>query len=162
MTKHIPLTKGKFAIVDDGDYEAIKRFKWRITGNGRKVYAVRSKRIGFLRRKNEYLHRVIMNAQDGEQIDHIDGNGLNCTRTNMRKATHSENLRNRGAPKDNTSGYKGVSFRLGRWRAQIVVNDKQIYLGTFDTPEQAAKAYNEAAVKHHGKFAHINDLSGRE
>jgi len=161
MTKQIPLTQGKFAIVDDEDYERVSKFKWRAHRGHTTWYGARTRGVIF-GRTNILLHRFIMDTPPGKQVDHIDGDGLNCTRKNMRECLPKENARNLRTPKNSTTGYKGVSKRIRGWRAQIVVNDKQIYLGTFDSPESAAKAYNEAAKKYHGDFARLNDLSGRE
>jgi len=87
------------------------------------------------------------------QIDHIDGDKSNNRISNLRLATHEQNLYNQKVNSTNTSGYKGVVQYYSRWRAYICINYKRINLGTFDTPEEAHKAYCEAADKHHGKFA---------
>jgi len=94
-----------------------------------------------------------------EQVDHIDRDPLNNRRENLRLATAGENMRNLLKHTDNTSGFKGVSFRTdrGKWLAKIAVNRKQIHLGYFDTPEAAATAYDTAALVLHGTFACVND-----
>jgi hypothetical protein len=107
-----------------------------------------------------YLHRAIMARVMGrklekqEQVDHIDMNGLNNCRSNLRIATKAENMRNTGKSKRNTSGFKGVS-KNGKhgYMAKITQGDKQIYLGTFKTPEAASEAYIAAAKKLFGEFA---------
>jgi hypothetical protein len=106
------------------------------------------------------MHRVIIGAKLGELVDHVDGNGINNTRQNLRKATNSQNLINR-KNLSNTSGYKGVSYDRGHyrnkpWRAQIKINYKSKTLGYFSTPEEAADAYKVASINYFGEFARTN------
>lgn len=98
----------------------------------------------------------------GEFPDHINGNGLDNRRENLRLATRSQNSINRGKQSNNKSGYKGVSWnkRDKRWTAQITINKHIINLGGFDTPEQAYEAYKEAAKQYHGTFANLGDGKG--
>lgn len=93
-------------------------------------------------------------------LDHIDGNGLNNHPDNLREATHTENMQNRRKHRNNTSGYKGVSWirRYGKWQATISVNGKNINLGRFDCKVEAARAYNQAAIQHYGDRAELNKL----
>ena len=105
-------------------------------------------------------HRIIFLMHRGylpEQIDHIDGNGLNNDIENLRAATRSQNGSNRGAQKNNTSGFKGVSWhkKAQKWQAQIIADRKHRYLGYFDTPEAAHEAYKAAAIKLHKEFANF-------
>jgi hypothetical protein len=103
------------------------------------------------------MHRLISGTPAGMETDHIDGDGLNNRRSNLRFATTSENQRNRVASANNTSGgRKGVNFHRysGRWRASIQLNGKRRHLGYFDTPDQAHAAYCESAVRLHGDFVH--------
>lgn len=97
-----------------------------------------------------------MNCPNDMEIDHIDGNGLNNQKENLRICTRSENMRNRDKQADNLSGYKGVYKKDNRYRAQITVEGKQIYLGSYQNIEDAVKAYNEASIKYHGKFSKTN------
>ena len=99
-----------------------------------------------------------MNAPPGVQIDHRDGNGLNCSRDNLRLCTNQNNRRNSRKGNRNTSGFKGVSFfkRDQNWRAYIMLDARQIHLGYFKTSEEAARAYDNAAKELFGEFASPN------
>jgi len=169
--KKIPLSQGFEAIVDDGDYELVSKFKWSLVKAGGKMYARRiayttPKLLG--RGKNIYLHRFILKPEGNLQIDHIDGNGLNNTRANIRVCTRAENLRNRRVTPNILKGLpKGVSyFRDGLkkpWIARIStksINQKSKHLGYFETAEEAAKAYNDAAILLYGEFAYLNERTG--
>ena len=110
------------------------------------------------------MHRLILDAPDGAQVDHIDHDSLNNQRSNLRLCTCSENQRNRrGRPKNNTSGYIGVAWyrRCGRWGSQIWVNGKDHWLGLFDDPAEAARVRDAAAKRLHGEFATLNFEEGR-
>lgn len=110
-----------------------------------------------------FLHRLIMNPQKGMEVDHMDGNGLNNSRQNLRICSREENGRNRKLSSLNTSGFHGVCFtktekRRKRWLAVIRAKGKKITLGRFHTKEEAAFVYNQAAKKYHGEFATLNKL----
>ncbi len=154
--KLIPLTQGKFAMVDDKDFEWLNQWKWYAHRQNTFFYV----RRGINSRIKILMHRIILNIQDGLFVDHIDRNTLNNQRSNLRACTNSENQMNTIKPKNNTSGYKGVIFyKHGRlWAAQIKVNKKQIYIGCFKNKLEAAKAYNIAALKYHGEFAYLNSF----
>lgn len=109
-------------------------------------------------KKQSYLHRLIMNASGSVQVDHINGDGTDNRRNNLRIATPSQNMANTGKHSHNKSGYKGVSKRKDRdkWRAQITKDRKVYWLGDFDNEVDAAIAYDVAASKHHGDFAYLN------
>lgn len=159
----IQLTKGYFAQVDDEDFEALNKFEWRLSNPNRSMYAVRDdyskiKRGGNGKTKIVLMHREIMGDIGGQIIDHIDGNGLNCQKSNLRIANRSQNGANRKSSKSSTSKYLGVSLCKDsrKWRAQITYNKKTISLGRFIMEIDAAKKYNEAAIMYHGEFANIN------
>lgn len=165
MTIAIPLTKGYTAIVDDEDND-LADLTWRAlvtTKNKTLVYATR---WAYQSRKDkvyvsQFLHRTILERmigrplKKGEICDAIDGDGLNCRRSNLRLADRTTDNRNKRLPSNNTSGYKGVSYNKerGAWKAYIMVGRTTIHLGYFDTAELAHKAYCEAAKEHFGEFA---------
>lgn len=153
--KGIPLNRGYFALVDDEDYERVMQFKWSYRISRGHVYACRMDYASSGERTSVPLHRFIVGASKGVFVDHIDGDTLNCRRYNLRQCSNAENLRNRGAQKNNKSGYKGVCWANGiqKWMAQIKVNRKTIHLGNFDDVLEAAQAYRAAAIKYHGEFA---------
>lgn len=101
------------------------------------------------------LHRFVMNAQPGQLVDHANQNKLDARRANLRITDRSGNAMNAGKKRHNTSGFKGVYLckQTGRWRAEIRAHGRVIKLGRFKTPEEAAHAYDAAAIKHHGEFA---------
>ena len=154
----IPLTQGKFAIIDDVDYESVNRFKWYLNSPG---YARTGVSLGYINGKEKkskmVLHRLIMRPPKGMQVDHINHNTLDCRRANMRICTNQENARNQAKYKG-TSIFKGVYFnkRDVKWRAQIGYNGNQIHLGNFDNEEDGARAYDTAAKKLFGEFANCN------
>ena len=102
------------------------------------------------------LHREILGATQGQIVDHVNGNGLDCRRANLRICSHAENMRNRRMHKNNRSGQKGVWKNGGRYVATIHANNVKHYLGTFKTAEEAGRAYSIAAVRLHGEFARTN------
>lgn len=156
MAKEILLTQGKVAIVDDADFEWLNQWKWMYHYTG---YAVRSTYDRLTKKKgNIRMHRTILSAPPDKDVDHIDGDGLNNQRHNLRLATPSQNLANHKRKKHNTSGYTGVSWdkKRQKWRAYIGIDGKWKYLGRFDSKLAAAKAYDQAAVAYFGPFAKLN------
>jgi hypothetical protein len=150
--RFIPLTKGKVAIVDAADYDWLSSFTWFTSEKPGGVYACRH-----VKRKNVLMHRMIMNPPAGKFVDHIDRNGLNNRRCNLRICTFAENIHNtKGRGK--TSRYKGVSLtkKEKKWISSIRYNDKFYYLGYFDDEIEAAKAYDKMAKKLFGEFAYLN------
>lgn len=159
--KKIPLTKGKFALVDDEDYDQLIMLDWccQSSNNGhyRAVTRPDSKKRAIK------MHRFILNAPPGLVVDHINGNPLDNRRCNLRLATQLQNTHNRNKSTNNTSGYKGVwkrcDGRAKKWTAEIKVAGVKHFLGGFFTPEEAAKAYNIAALKFHKEFAQLNVIT---
>jgi hypothetical protein len=158
VMKQIQLTQGKQALVDDADYPTLNRVKWYALAKGPQTYAVHSHyEDGKKAPTRWFMHRVILQLKKGQIGDHINGNGLDNRRRNLRKATRMQNAQNRRNNRNNTSGYKGVYWfpSTGRWRARIQINNRQISLGIFDTPEEAATMYQLIALAHFGDFARI-------
>lgn len=141
-------------MVDDEDYNYLNQFNWQVDKNS----CVSTHTNSLL--DSRLIHRVIMKPPVGVEIDHIDGNRLNNQKSNLRFATSSQNKINRGARKDNCSGYKGVSWhkQRNRWTARIMVNGKYKHLGLFTDILEAAKAYNHNAFKHYGEYAWLNKI----
>lgn len=155
----INLTQGKTALIDDEDFESLSKFKWHAYKNRNKWYAKRAlpKNGKHDKQHGVKMHRVILNVSDSKtQVDHINGNGLDNRKENLRPATIAQNTQNRDRTVKNKSGYKGVRQRGKKWTATIAWNGKQYYIGTFKTKEEAAKAYDTAALKIFGEFARLN------
>lgn len=160
MAKEIQLTQGKVAIVDDDMYEYLNQWKWHVNKQGNTYYVIRNKCTLLKKRVYESMHRLIMKPDKGFVIDHLDGNGLNNQRNNLRICTVSQNSMNRNKTVKNKSGFKGVIWweRNSTWKAEIRHNKKKIYLGYYKNIIDAARAYNEAALKYHGEFANLNNI----
>ena len=160
MSKEISLSRGKFALVDDADYEWLSQWKWCCSVNG---YAVRRANSG----GSVYMHRAITDCPCGMYVDHVNHDTLDNRRTNLRVATPTQNHGNslpRGRRTSlpehvRTSIFKGVVMRMERWQAQVYVHGTTIRLGRFLTQRAAAAAYNEAASRYFGEYAFLNDLS---
>lgn len=154
--KHIPLTRGYEAVVDDADYEAIMAAgPWRANVQAHNVYALREIPRTDGRWSTQYLHRFLTGWT---LTDHRDHDGLNNRRENLRPATRTQNNANQRLRRDSSSGFKGVTWhkRADRWEAQIKSGRRKIYLGLFDSIEEAAHAYDVAARELFGEFAHLN------
>ena len=158
--RKIPLTRGKFAIVDPEDYPRLAKYKWHLAKSPYGSYAVRWKRIKAKNtRKRIWMHREIIHVPANLLCDHINRDSLDNRKANLRPATVSQNLCNRSKTKSKTrSKYKGLEWdRIQRkWKARIQVNNKKIYLGSFTSETAAAKAYDSAAKKYHREFANLN------
>ncbi len=153
--KVIPLTKGNWTFVDDEDYEYLRQWRWHVTAHGYAARSISEKNPHEGKTKGELLmHRLLLNAQHKQEVDHRDLDKLNNQRYNIRLCTSKENKMNRPKLKNNTSGFKGVYLRkrTGTFIAAISINSKLVHLGTFRTAEAAAKAYQDEAKKHHGDF----------
>ena len=158
--RRIPLTQGKYAIVDPDDYERLSRHKWHLQRKRQTLYAVRQAK-GHERTNGQivWMHRSILPPPEGMCVDHINNNGLDNRKANLRLATPAQNARNRRKTAVKTSSkYKGVSYHAGqrKWCASIRVNGQYKYFGLFQNEIEAAKAYDEAARKHHKEFAVLN------
>lgn len=151
--KLISLTRGKFTQVDDDMFDYLNKWKWYCNTHN---YAVRYDSGGHKTRKKIHMHRLVINAPEGIQVDHIDQDPLNNQRENLRLCTSSQNSRNCHLPKTNTSGYRGIHKCKGKWLTNIRINGTQTYLGSFETSEDAAKAYDKKAREVDGKFAGTN------
>jgi len=159
-SKAIPLTQGKFAIVDESDYEWLNQWKWCVCRNG---YAKRNKYYkiskGAYKSKTIRMHRLIMSVEGSLQVDHIDGNKLNNLRNNLRICTLAQNNRNCGS-RVKGKKYKGVSWSKSakKWHARIRSENINYHLGFFENEIDAVMAYNKAAKNLHGAFAWINNV----
>lgn len=158
----IPLTKGFIAIVDPEDYARTSAFSWHAKPSGNTVYARRNITISPSCQIRELLHRFILGVTDPAiDVDHRDGDGLNNRRSNLRTCNPGQNGFNRRKLAPASSEFKGVSFvkRTNTWIARLGPGGC-IYLGKFNTEEDAARAYNAAAIKHFGAFARLNPIEG--
>lgn len=151
------LPDGSGFIYDYNDFPNVSSHKWIIDANGypRTALGSNDQRGMYL-----YLHQLLLNPPEGMVVDHIDGNQLNNCRKNLRICSRTQNVRNSELSKNNTSGYKGVSFDKARqkWQAKITVCRKPIYLGRYDTVQEAADAYDEAALMYFGEYARTNKM----
>jgi len=150
----IALPNGLETIIDSEDYNLVKTLRWHLTGWGYVQWS--NKRMG----KFILLHRLIMNAPIGMEVDHINQNKLDNRRCNLRVVTRQQNECNKPIGCTNTSGYKGVSYhnRDRVWRAKIRDNGREIYIGAYKTPVDAAIAYNKKAIEINGEYAFLNNV----
>lgn len=146
----IELTTGGAAMIDEEDFPMLASFHWSLHSDG---YAVAS-------RGRNLMHRMILNAPTGMDVDHINRNRLDNRKVNLRLVSRSENMRNAGPHADNKSGYRGVSWfaRDSKWKAQISIAGKNRHIGYFKTKEEAALAYNRAAKENFGNVAMLNNV----
>jgi hypothetical protein len=151
MSKEIKLNHGKVAIVDDLDYALLSQYKWKANGGYNTWYAYRCEG-----NKTIAMHREILCASKGVQVDHANGNGLDNRRINIRLCTQSQNNANIGKTSRNQSGFKGVTKSHRKWVASLSKDGHKILIGSFNTKQEAAQAYDEAARKYHGEFAKTN------
>lgn len=164
MTATLDVGRGQTALVDDDDFARVSMWKWHATPalskTGEQIgwYAKRCARAGE-RGTSIYLHRVIVGAQRGQMVDHANGDGLDNRRSNLRICSPSQNNSNRVARRGR-SGFRGVYARsdIGpeKWEAKLQVQGANHWVGIFDCPTEAARAYDEAARKQHGVFAVLN------
>jgi len=162
-TPHYPNT---FTQVDDSDFEWLNQWKWYPDKGAKTLYCkrnapVKNQKVRQIRIK---MHRIILAAPDGMMVDHKDGNGLNNQRENLRLCTASQNCCNRKRSPVSHRRFKGVHYlkSKGYYIVRISINKKKTNFGTFKNEEDAAAAYNEAAIKHHGEFAKLNVIPPEE
>ena len=150
MSKQIILTQDYSTIVDDDLFDWLNQWKWYAKVDRKTVYAAREP-AG----KEILMHKLLLPCEPPLEIDHKDRNGLNNQLNNLRVATPTQNRVN-SFYKNNTSGYKGVYKNTGRWEAQIRCGSKTLYIGRFDSPEEAARIYDKKAREIYGEFAALN------
>jgi hypothetical protein len=154
LMKLIPLTQGLFAMVDDEDYQEVIKSKWQAWKSQQTYYATRRPKG----KETSRMHRLIMGDIKNITYDHIDGNGLNNQKSNLRVATCMQNNQNRGKKINSKSKYKGVSWKQKeeKWYARAGGDKNRYSLGFYDTEEAAAKAYDKKAKELFGEFARLN------
>lgn len=159
---YVPLTRGYEAVIDAADVPLVSGVNWyaKVYRRGDRsvwnVYAAsKERRLG--KQSVRYMHRIIAGTPPSAQTDHIDGNGINNRRSNLRDATPSQNMHNQRISAANTSGAKGVYFNkaTGKWQAQIHLGGKKHYLGRFSSVAEAAAAYSSASTHFHGEFGRL-------
>jgi len=160
----IKLNKGYEVLVDDDDYIILNRYHWNTSWYKCTSGIYLAGVVGWISeiKKNVLMHRFILNIANGDKlcVDHIDGNVLNNQKLNLRICNRSQNLANQKKQKSNTSGYKGVSYINGnkKFKAAISFKNKDIFIGYFNNPLDAAVAYNNAAIKYFGEFSKLNTI----
>ena len=152
MTVRFPLPDGHVMLVDDADAPLFAGQVLTLVERKRTTPSVRLAKMD--------AHRLIMAAPVGRYVDHINGDGLDNRRCNLRLCTPAENAKNRRVNRNSSTGLKGVSPAHGRYRVQIAVDGQRLRLGVFDCPVEGARAYDAAALRHHGQFARTNASMG--
>jgi hypothetical protein len=147
---------GREVIVDAEDIPFIAQCAWHLSSSRGVVYAATSVKHIDGRRTFEYMHRMLTEPGDGMVVDHANCNTLDNRKENLRVCSNSDNLRNRGKPRNNTSGYKGVYWNgaANKWQAYISINGRSVYLGVRSTPEEAYKLRVAAEKERSGEFYH--------
>lgn len=145
------LSQGQVALVDDADFEYLNQWKWSCVKDGNTQYAIRHIRKDG-KRTTISMHRQLLKTPKGYETDHINRNGLDNRRINLRLATTAQNQWNR-RPLKNRSGYEGVRWDRGKWRIDMTVNNKPTYFGRFSNIKDAVLARKLIKQKYHGEFA---------
>lgn len=144
---------------DDSDHELLSRYNWSLHKGDTTLYArANAWNKGTKKSFHPYMHRLLLGVSKNEQVDHKDHNGLNNKRDNLRLCSSSENNYNKAPATNNSTGYKGVHYykKRNNFQVNIMVGKKRIHGGYFEKVEDAAKKYNELALKYHGEFAYLN------
>jgi len=151
--RYVPLTKGKVAIVDTSDYDWLSLHNWHVQSPSGRHYAARRRHDKIIT-----MHREIMLPLDGYVVDHIDGDGLNNRRSNLRICTRQQNYCNRAKAPGCSSQYKGVHrhVRTRKYHASIRCRGERTFLGAYDDEIDAARAYDCEAVERFGPYAWLN------
>lgn len=151
--RKIALNHKKHALIDNDDFERVSKYNWCFDKSNGYV-------VGNVGKIKDSLHRVIMMCPKGKMVDHINGNKLDNRKENLRICNFVESNRNVGLSKNNKSGFKGVVWDkvAKKWKAQISVNYKCLFLGYFIDKLDAARKYNEAAKVYHGEYANLNKI----
>lgn len=163
--RSIQLTRGHVAQVDDEDFERINQHKWYadFDKHTQSFYARRrTLKTEGRGRRSVRMHREVMRAPEGQEVDHVNHDTLDNQKSNLRLCSTRQNQGNVRLPSDNTSGFKGVYWykRARKWVAHIGVSGRRVTIGAYSTPADAAKAYDAAAISHFGEFAHTNRSMG--
>ncbi len=159
--KRIELTQGKYALVDDEDYEYVLCYKWHTLKSKKNYYAVTALEMGNGKKFTINMHNFVTENPQGSLLDHINRNGLDNRKANLRKCSYAQNSLNRRLDKlKNKTGYRGVYLseykNKRKFTSYLKVNGSVLYLGIFESKIQAAKAYDNAAKLHHKEFAVLN------
>lgn len=146
--------------IDDEDFDLVSKYKWRLSKGKYTYYVITHNKVDN-KDTTLYLHRLVFGNSDKNSIDHIDGNGLNNQKNNLRICTYTQNNRNRNSCINSSSKYKGVSWykKSCKWRASIQVNKKMIHIGYYNSEEDAAEMYNLHAIKYFKEFAKLNNIT---
>lgn len=154
--KEIPLTQGKVAMVDDTLYDYLIQFHWTYQQPGYAIRYVKGQSINI--RMHDTVYTQLYGDHVGFRVDHKDFNGLNNQGYNLRLATIAQNAYHSKKYRNNTSGFRGVSFKTlnNKWQAKIIIDQRHVYLGLHETAKDAARAYDKAAHAHAGEFATLN------
>lgn len=153
--RSISLTQNKVALVDDKDYEWLSKFSWRAVRTKNGFYAATT-----IDGRDVKMHRLILDAPDGTEVDHVNNFTLDNSRKNLRECTHTENMQNQTPRRNTSSRYKGVYWNrnTSKYRVNIVVKGERKFLGSFDDEDKAGERYNQAAEVYFGQFAHLNNI----